>query len=91
VPIADIPVAADQAFGVVGLVALIDAATYTIMAGDSAMAGSDSSARPARIENVRRLVDPKYIAALAVFLASDVAKSISGQMLPIDNDMQSAS
>lgn len=30
-------------------------------------------------------------AALAVFLASDAAKSISGQMLPIDNDMQQAS
>jgi len=25
----------------------------------------------------------------AIFLASDAAKSISGQMLPIDNDMQS--
>jgi hypothetical protein len=38
--------------------------------------------------------DPKDIAALAVFLASDAAKSISGltgQMLPIDNDMQQAS
>ena len=33
-------------------------------------------------------VDPKDIAALAVFLASDAAKSISGQMLPIDNDAQ---
>jgi len=35
-----------------------------------------------------RFVDPKDIAALAVFLASDAAKSISGQMLPIDNDTQ---
>jgi enoyl-[acyl-carrier-protein] reductase (NADH) len=34
------------------------------------------------------LVDPKDIATLAVFLASDSAKSISGQMLPIDCDMQ---
>jgi len=31
-------------------------------------------------------VEPEEIAALAVFLASDSAKSISGQMLPIDND-----
>ncbi len=40
-------------------------------------------------QSIKRLVDPKDIAALAVFLASDAAKSISGQILPIDNDMQS--
>jgi NAD(P)-dependent dehydrogenase (short-subunit alcohol dehydrogenase family) len=38
--------------------------------------------------SLKRFVDPKDIAALAVFLASDAAKSISGQMLPIDNDAQ---
>jgi NAD(P)-dependent dehydrogenase (short-subunit alcohol dehydrogenase family) len=43
------------------------------------------------IQSLKRMVDPKDIAALAVFLASDAAKSISGQMLPIDNDMQQAS
>ena len=43
------------------------------------------------IQSIQRMVDPKDIAALAVFLASDAAKSISGQMLPIDNDMQQAS
>jgi NAD(P)-dependent dehydrogenase (short-subunit alcohol dehydrogenase family) len=43
------------------------------------------------VQSVKRMVDPKDIAALAVFLASDAAKSISGQMLPIDNDMQAAS
>lgn len=43
------------------------------------------------LQSIKRLVDPKDIAALAVFLASDAAKSISGQMLPIDNDMQAAS
>ena len=43
------------------------------------------------VQSLKRLVDPKDIAALAVFLASDAAKSISGQMLPIDNDMQEAS
>ncbi|MCU1324916.1 MAG: bdhA [Bryobacterales bacterium] len=43
------------------------------------------------VQSLKRLVDPKDIAALAVFLASDAAKSISGQMMPIDNDMQAAS
>jgi len=43
------------------------------------------------VQSIKRLVDPKDIAALAVFLASDAAKSISGQMMPIDNDMQAAS
>jgi NAD(P)-dependent dehydrogenase (short-subunit alcohol dehydrogenase family) len=38
--------------------------------------------------SLQHFVDPKDIAALAVFLASDAAKSISGQMLPIDNDAQ---
>jgi NAD(P)-dependent dehydrogenase (short-subunit alcohol dehydrogenase family) len=39
-------------------------------------------------QSLKHLVDPKDIAALAVFLASDAAKSISGQILPIDGDMQ---
>lgn len=43
------------------------------------------------IQSVKRLVDPKDIAALAVFLASDAGKCISGQMLPIDCDAQKAS
>lgn len=44
------------------------------------------------VQSLKRLMDPKdMIAALAVFLASDAAKSISGQMMPIDNDMQQAS
>jgi NAD(P)-dependent dehydrogenase (short-subunit alcohol dehydrogenase family) len=38
-------------------------------------------------QSIKRLVEPRDIAALAVFLASDSAKSISGQALPIDNDM----
>jgi NAD(P)-dependent dehydrogenase (short-subunit alcohol dehydrogenase family) len=42
-------------------------------------------------QSIKRLVDPRDIAALAIFLASDADKSISGQMLPIDNDMQKAS
>lgn len=43
------------------------------------------------IQSIKRFVDPRDIAALAVFLASDAGKSISGQMLPIDNDSQKAS
>ena len=39
-------------------------------------------------QSLKFLVDPTDIAALAVFLASDAAKSISGQILPIDGDMQ---
>lgn len=40
------------------------------------------------VQSLQRLVDPKDIAELAVFIASDAGKSISGQLLPIDNDMQ---
>ena len=41
-----------------------------------------------RNQSIRSLVDPRDIAALAVFLASDAGKSISGQALGIDNDIQ---
>ena len=40
--------------------------------------------------SIKEMVDPKDIAQLAVFLASDAAKSISGQVIPIDNDRQKA-
>ena len=39
-------------------------------------------------QSLQALVDPDDIARLAVFLASDAAKSISGQVIPIDGDMQ---
>lgn len=39
-------------------------------------------------QSIKRLVDPEEIGALAVFLASDAARSISGQVIPIDNDYQ---
>jgi NAD(P)-dependent dehydrogenase (short-subunit alcohol dehydrogenase family) len=42
-------------------------------------------------QSIKGLVDPRDVAALAVFLASDSAKAISGQILPIDNDRQQAS
>ncbi len=38
----------------------------------------------------KRFVDPSDIAALAVFFASKAGRSISGQMIPIDGDSQSA-
>jgi NAD(P)-dependent dehydrogenase (short-subunit alcohol dehydrogenase family) len=41
-------------------------------------------------QSIEEMIDPKDIAALAVFLASDAGKSISGQVLPIDNDRQRA-
>jgi NAD(P)-dependent dehydrogenase (short-subunit alcohol dehydrogenase family) len=41
-------------------------------------------------QSLKALVDPNDIAALAVFLASDAGKSISGQVLPVDGDMQRA-
>ncbi|MEB3022616.1 MULTISPECIES: SDR family oxidoreductase [Mycolicibacter] len=41
-------------------------------------------------QSIKRFVDPAEIGALCVFLASDVAKSISGQTIPIDGDSKSA-
>ena len=41
-------------------------------------------------QSLKELVDPRDIAALAVYLASDAARSISGQIIPIDGDMQRA-
>jgi NAD(P)-dependent dehydrogenase (short-subunit alcohol dehydrogenase family) len=39
---------------------------------------------------IKRFVDPDDIAALALFLASDSAKSISGQTIAIDGDPKAA-
>jgi NAD(P)-dependent dehydrogenase (short-subunit alcohol dehydrogenase family) len=41
-------------------------------------------------QSIPELVDPADIAALVVYLASDAAKTISGQVLPIDGDLQRA-
>ena len=43
------------------------------------------------IQSLKRFVDPKDIAALCVFLASDAGKSITGQVIPIDNGALKAS
>ena len=37
------------------------------------------------IQTIKHFVDPKDIASLCVFLASDAGKSISGQVVPVDN------
>lgn len=42
------------------------------------------------IQSLKRFVDAKDIASLCVFLASDAGKSISGQVIPIDNDAHQA-
>jgi NAD(P)-dependent dehydrogenase (short-subunit alcohol dehydrogenase family) len=42
-------------------------------------------------QSLKYFVNPEHIAALAVFLASPAGGSISGQILPIDGDSQSAS
>ncbi|HEY2756202.1 MAG TPA: SDR family oxidoreductase [Pseudolabrys sp.] len=41
-------------------------------------------------QSIKTMIDPKDIAQLAMFLASPAAKSISGQVIPIDNDRQRA-
>ena len=41
-------------------------------------------------QSLQALVDPEHIGALAVFLASEAGRSISGQVLPIDGDMHRA-
>jgi NAD(P)-dependent dehydrogenase (short-subunit alcohol dehydrogenase family) len=43
------------------------------------------------IQSLKRFVDAKDIASLCVFLTSDAGKSISGQVLPIDNNALKAS
>ena len=42
-------------------------------------------------QSVKKFVDPADIAALALFLAGPHARSISGQMFPIDGDSKSSS
>ncbi len=50
----------------------------------------DVQAEAFAAQSIKGFVDPKDIAALAVFLASPAAKAISGQVIPIDNDRQRA-
>lgn len=39
-------------------------------------------------QSIKHFVNPKHIADLCIFLASDSGRSISGQILPIDGDKQ---
>lgn len=41
-------------------------------------------------QSIKRFVDPSEVAALALYLASEQGRSISGQMIPIDNDSSTA-
>jgi NAD(P)-dependent dehydrogenase (short-subunit alcohol dehydrogenase family) len=51
----------------------------------------DERASMLSIQTLKQFVDPKDIASLCVFLASDAGKSISGQVIPIDNGALKAS
>jgi len=64
-----------------------------VFAGRAAISGLTNAQERAKglaEQSIKAMVDPKDIAALAVFLASDAAKAISGQVIPIDNDRQRA-
>src|SRR5437764_5279230 len=50
----------------------------------------EGRAAATNVQSLKRFVDPKDIAALILFLTSDAGKSISGQVLPIDNDAQTS-
>jgi NAD(P)-dependent dehydrogenase (short-subunit alcohol dehydrogenase family) len=65
-----------------------------VLAGRAKVEGKsveDERASMLSIQTLKRFVDPKDIAALCVFLASDAGKSISGQVIPIDNGALKAS
>jgi NAD(P)-dependent dehydrogenase (short-subunit alcohol dehydrogenase family) len=65
-----------------------------VFEGRAAVSGRSAAQEQAAAlanQSVKRFVDPADIAALAIFLASDAGRSISGQMIPIDGDSQSAS
>jgi NAD(P)-dependent dehydrogenase (short-subunit alcohol dehydrogenase family) len=64
-----------------------------VFAGRSAISGltlTEERAKAMAEQSIKAMVDPKDIAALAVYLASPAAKAISGQVIPIDNDRQRA-
>ena len=57
----------------------------------TAGAGAEVTADALSLQAIKRFVDPADIAAFAVFLASDQAKSISGQTVAIDGNSAAAS
>jgi len=64
---------------------------YKARAKESGRPLDEVKAAAMELQSVKHLVDPSEIAALAIFLTSDAGRSISGQALPVDNDMQNAS
>ena len=52
---------------------------------------ADVTADALSLQVIKRFVDPADIAALALFLASDAAQSISGQTIAIDGNSSAAS
>jgi NAD(P)-dependent dehydrogenase (short-subunit alcohol dehydrogenase family) len=66
---------------------------HRVYAGRAAASGENLNAVLAAAmagQSLKRFVDPRDIAQLALFLASDAGKTISGQMLCMDSDMQKA-
>jgi NAD(P)-dependent dehydrogenase (short-subunit alcohol dehydrogenase family) len=64
-----------------------------VFAGRASISGrsvEEERERAMSVQSLKGFVDPKDIAALCVFLASDAAKAISGQVIPIDNDRRHA-
>ena len=64
-----------------------------VFAGRASISGrsvEEERERAMAVQSIKGFVDPKDIAALCVFLASDAAKAISGQVIPIDNDRRHA-
>ena len=64
-----------------------------VFAGRASISGrsvEEERERAMSVQSIKGFVDPKDIAALCVFLASDAAKAISGQVIPIDNDRRHA-
>ena len=64
-----------------------------VFAGRAQISGrslEDVEADAMAAQSIKAMVNPQDIAQLALFLASDAAKAISGQVIPIDNDRQKA-
>lgn len=65
-----------------------------VLAGRAKAAGrsvEEERASMLSIQTIKQFVDPKDIASLCLFLASDAGRSISGQVIPIDNGSLKAS
>jgi NAD(P)-dependent dehydrogenase (short-subunit alcohol dehydrogenase family) len=65
-----------------------------VLAGRAAMAKTSldqASQDMMSVQTLKRFVDPKDVAELCLFLASDAAKSMSGQAIPIDSGALKAS